>query len=128
VSAAFCGSKPGANTATSCGEKTMPAMQMPPRTTAVSVVTLFASRQAASSPLRVIVLLNVVTKAVDSAPSANKSRSRFGMRNAAVKASIAAVPPNSAAKIASRASPSKRLHMTASPTIPAALVFSCSVF
>jgi hypothetical protein len=54
--------------ATSCGEKTMPAMQMRAEHDGVSVVTLFASRHAASSPLRAIVLLNVVTKAVDSAP------------------------------------------------------------
>ena len=74
-----------------------------------------------------MVLLKVVTKAVDSAPSANRSRSRFGMRNAAVKASIMPPPPNNAAQISSRARPSNRLHITARPMIPAALVFSRSV-
>src|SRR5271154_3583046 len=73
-----------------------------------------------------MVFEKVVTKAVDSAPSANKSRSRFGMRNATVKASIAAPPPNNAAQMSSRASPSTRLHMTASPITPAALVFNRS--
>ncbi len=68
-------------------------------TTAVSVAVLFARRHAASSPPRAIVLLKVVTNAVDSAPSANRSRNRFGMRNAAVKASIAAPPQNRAANI-----------------------------
>jgi len=99
VSAAFSGSKPGAIVATSCGEKTTPARHNTPSTTAVSVAVLFARRHAASSPPRAIVLLKVVTNAVDSAPSANRSRNRFGMRNAAVKASIAAPPPNRAAKI-----------------------------
>src|SRR6202020_2921429 len=98
-------------------------MHMTPSTTAVSVATLLARRHAASLPPRAMVLLKVVTKAVDSAPSANRSRSRFGMRKAAVKASIAMPPPNSAAKICSRKSPSSRLHITARPMMPAALVF-----
>src|ERR1700678_3715859 len=73
-----------------------------------------------------MVLVKVVTKAVDSAPSANRSRNRLGMRKATVKVSISA-PPNSAPQIASRASPSRRLHSTASVMIPAALVFRRSV-
>src|ERR1700722_2436051 len=127
VSAAFSGSKPGARAATSWLENTIPAIHRSPSTPAVRVATLFARRHAESSPPRAMVLLKVVTNAVDSAPSANRSRSRFGIRNAAVKASIAAPPPNRAAKICSRASPSSRLHITARPMIPAALVFSFSV-
>ena len=100
---------------------------MAPSTSTVNVATLFARRQAARVALRAMVLLKVVTNAVDSAPSANRSRSRFGMRNAAVKASIAPPPPNSAAQTCSRASPSSRLHMTARPMIPAALVLRRSV-
>ena len=46
---------------------------------------------------------------------------QIGNRNAAVKSSIAAAP-NSAAQICSRARPSTRLHMTASPMTPAARV------
>ena len=84
----------------------MPSTQIALSTIAVSVATLSASRQAAASPPRAMVLLKVVTKAVDSAPSANRSRSRLGMRNAAVKASMAPPPPNSAAQICSRANPS----------------------
>src|SRR4029077_19246561 len=76
---------------------------------------------------RAMVLVNVVTNAVDSAPSANRSRNRFGMRNAAVNASMAPPPPNKAAQTCSRTSPSTRLHITARPMIPAALVFSRSV-
>ena len=127
VSAAFAGLKPGASRPTSCGEKIMPATQIDPSTTKVSVATLFASSQAAASPLRAMVLLKVVTNAVDRAPSANKSRSRLGMRNAAVNASMAPPPPNNAAQICSRASPSTRLHITARPMIPAAFVFKRSV-
>src|SRR5712671_7796365 len=127
VRAAFSGPNPGANNPTSCDENTMPATQIEPKTTRVNVATLFASRQAAASPLRAMVLLNVVTNAVDSAPSANRSRNRFGMRNAAVNASMAPPPPNKAAQTCSRTSPSTRLHITARPMIPAALVFSRSV-
>ena len=127
VTAALCGLNPGASTLTSWLENTMPARHSAPSTSTVSVATLFASRQAAPSPSRAMVLLKVVTKAVDSAPSANRSRSRFGMRNATVKASIALPPPNNAAQICSRARPSKRLHITARPMIAAALVFSRSV-
>ena len=93
----------------------------------VRVATLSASRHAARSPSTAVVLLKVVTKAVDNAPSANRSRNRLGMRKAMVNASMTRPPPNSAAKICSRARPSTRLHSTASPTTPAALVFSFSV-
>src|SRR3984893_14376428 len=126
VRAAFSGPNPGANSPTSCDENTMPATQIEPKTTRVNVATLFASRHAAASPLRAIVWVNVVTNAVDSAPSANRSRNRFGMRNAAVNASMAPPPPNKAAQTCSRTSPSTRLHITARPMIPAALVFSRS--
>jgi len=122
ASAALAGLNPGANAATSCGENTMPAMQISDSTTAVSVATLFARRQAASWPPRATVLLKVVTKAVDRAPSANRSRSRLGMRKAAVKASISAPPPNSAAYTCSRTSPRIRLQSTARLTTPAARV------
>ena len=126
VSAALAGLKPGASVATSCGENTMPSTHIAPRTTAAMVAILLASRQAAASLLRAAVLLKVATKAVDSAPSANRSRSRLGMRNAAVNASMAPPPPNSAAQTCSRMSPSTRLHMTARPMTPAARVLSRS--
>src|ERR1700688_1034032 len=126
VRAAFSGPNPGANSPTSCDENSMPATHIEPKTTRVNVATLFASRHAAASSLRAMVLLNVVTNAVDSAPSANRSRNRFGMRNAAVNASIAPPPPNKAAQTCSRTRPSTRLHITARPMIPAALVFSRS--
>ena len=46
-----------------------------------------------------------------SAPSANRSRSRFGMRNAAKNASLVAPAPSVSAKICSRARPSRRDNM-----------------
>src|SRR5437879_10787581 len=48
------------------------------------------------------------------------------MRKAMVNASMTRPPPKSAAKICSRARPSTRLQSTASPTTPAARVFSRS--
>src|ERR1700689_886258 len=126
VSAALSGSNPGASTATSQGAESTPMRVIALNATAASVATLLASRQAEASFSRAAVRVNTVTKAVDSAPSANRSRSRFGMRTAMVNASMTRPPPNSAAKICSRASPSTRLQSTASPTTPAALVFSLS--
>ena len=79
--------------------------------------TLFASRHAAGSPSRSIVFENVVMKAVESAPSANRSRNRFGVLNAMVKASIDRPAPKSMPKTTSRTSPSTREHITAKPTI-----------
>ncbi len=63
VKAALCGLNPGARTLTSWLENTMPAMHRAPSTSTVSVATLFASRHAAPSPWRAMVLLKVVTKA-----------------------------------------------------------------
>ena len=126
VSCALAGSNPGASAATSQGADTIPRTVMRLRVIAVSVATLLARRQAAPSSSAAAVLVNTVTKAVDSAPSANRSRSRLGMRNAMVNASMTRPPPKRAAKICSRASPSTRLHSTARPTTPAARVFSLS--
>ena len=50
--------------------------------TAASVIILLASIQADCSPSTLRRFENVVTNAWDSAPSANKSRSRLGTRNA----------------------------------------------
>src|ERR1700745_3147959 len=61
-------------------------------------------------------------KAVDSAPSANKSRSRFGNRNAIKKASRFLPAPNKPAKTISRIKPSTRLDRMAMPTTPVARV------
>ena len=109
---------------TSCGAKMMPSSVTTLMKTAVSVATLFASRQADSSPSVAIFPENVVMKAVERAPSANRSRNKFGRRNAIKNASRFFPAPKSPAKICSRISPRTRLHRTASPTIPVARVLT----
>ena len=74
---------------------------MPPNTRS-------ASRAAASSPSCLRVAVNVGTNAEVSAPSASRSRNRFGIRNATKNASATAPAPNRAANTISRASPSSR--------------------
>ncbi len=84
----------------------------------IESVTIFRpSAQAASSPSFFIVFENVVTKAVESAPSAKRSRSMFGVRNAAVKMPAKAVP-KSPFNSWSRTSPSTRLQRIAIETTP----------
>ena len=92
--------------------------------TAVKVATLFASRQADPSPSFAIFREKVVMKAVESAPSANKSRNKLGSRNAIKNASRFLPAPNKPAKICSRISPKTRLQRTARPTIPVARVLT----
>ena len=84
-------------------------------------MTRLPSRQAASRPRSVSVRVNVGTKAAVIAPSANRSRSRLGMRNATLKASIAGpvLAPNTAASTISRTRPSTRLVIVATPMRPA---------
>src|SRR5438552_15684496 len=93
---------------TSCGAKTMPRSVTTLMKTAVSVATLLASRQAGSSPSVAIFPEKVVMKAVERAPSANKSRNKFGNRKAIKKASRYFPAPNKPAKICSRISPRVR--------------------
>ena len=64
------------------GAASMPASVTRLMKTAASVIILFASAQADSSPSDFSFLENVVTNACDSAPSANRSRSRLGTRKA----------------------------------------------
>ena len=111
-------------TSTSWGAKMIPTSVITLMKTAVSVAILFASRQADSSPSFAIFPENVVMKAVESAPSANKSRNKLGSRNAIKNASRFLPAPNNPAKICSRISPSTRLQRTARPTIPVARVLT----
>ena len=80
------------------------------------------SRQAASRPSRSSVRLKVGTKAAVIAPSANRSRTRLGRRNATLKASIWWLAPNACASTCSRTSPRTRLAIVALPARPAARV------
>src|SRR6266480_3990352 len=113
---------PHVKRSTSCGANTIPSSVTTLMKTAVSVATLFARRHADSSPSTAIFFENVVMNAVDSAPSANKSRSKFGNRNAIRNASRFLPAPNNPANTVSRINPSMRLDRTAIPTTPAARV------
>ena len=63
--------------------------------------------------------MKVGTNADDSAPSANKSRVRLGMRKPNIKASYAWPAPNIRAMMPSRTKPLMRLMKTASDATPA---------
>src|SRR6266849_5587130 len=111
--------KPGAIAATSAGANQMPASVMVPTTIASVFTTRLARRHAAASPRCSSRQVKVVTKAAERAPSANRSRSRFGMRNAATKASSSRPAPKKTANACSRTSPRMRLASTATLTTPA---------
>ena len=121
VSATFPGmaAKPGAIAATNVGANQMPSSVRAPTTSASPFTTRFASRHAACSPSRSKRCVNVVTNAAESAPSAKRSRSRFGMRNAVTKASSSRPAPKNIANVCSRTRPRTRLKNTAALTMPA---------
>ena len=104
----------------SCGANRIPSSVTMLMNTAVSVATLFASSHADSSPRVAMRFENVVMNAVESAPSANKSRNKFGTRNAIRNASRFFPAPKRPAKTTSRIRPRTRLHKTAMPTMPVA--------
>ena len=101
------------------GAKIQPMMQIRLSKIINAVATRFDRRKASSSPLICCTCVNVVTKAADSAPSANRSRSKLGIRNAVRKASYCRPAPKSAAKTWSRTKPSTRLAITARLMMPA---------
>ena len=95
--------------------------KMMPRTTSAAVITMrplitrFPRRHADSFPAVVRWRVNVGTNALLIAPSANRSRTRFGTRKATLYASVASPAPNSAARTCSRTTPSTRLVIVAAP-------------
>ena len=97
----------------------MPRTTRTPVTTSSELMTRLPRRQAASRPRSASVRVKVGTNAAVIAPSANRSRSRLGTRNATLKASIAVPAPNRAARTVSRATPSSRLAIVATPISPA---------
>src|SRR4051812_6260340 len=86
-----------------------------PVDTSSALMTLLPRRHAAGLPPRVNSRMNTGTNAALIAPSAKRSRTRFGMRNATLNASIAFPAPNIEARTWSRASPRMRLAMVAAP-------------
>ena len=123
VKAASRGSNPGARRLTSGPAKTMPSRLTALMKTAASVNILEASAHAAAEPSFSSFCEKTVMNAVESAPSANRSRRRLGRRKAMRKSPIAAVP-NKALKSTSRTRPRTRLSMTAAAMTPLARVLS----
>ena len=100
------------------------ANKMPSNTTRVVArasvpKTRRANSNARASPSCSRTSVKVGTNAAARAPSAKKSRRRFGMRKANTNASANRVVANRAAKTASRASPRIREHIVALATSPA---------
>ena len=75
--------------------------------------------RARARPPSVSVRVNVGTNAALIAPSAKRSRTRFGIRNATRNASISLPAPKRTASTWSRTRPSSRLVSVASPISPA---------
>ena len=73
--------------------KRMPRTDNVPVMTSSALMTRLPSRQACSRPRVSRVRVNAGTNAAVIAPSAKRSRSRFGIRKATLKASIAALAP-----------------------------------
>ncbi len=86
--------KPPASNCTSGSAKTIARTTITPVTTTSALRTALPSRQARSRPSVARVLLKVGTSAALIAPSANRSRTRFGTRNATRNASIESLAPN----------------------------------
>ena len=78
-------SQPGFKRRTNQGANATPAIAMTAMKQSESASIFLPSAHAASSPSFLIFFVKVVTKAVDRAPSANRSRSMFGVLKAAVK-------------------------------------------
>ncbi len=73
-----------------------------------SVAARSTSSLVSESPRRVLYSERTGTKACENAPSANRRRSRLGMRKATKKASVARPAPNSLAITTSRMNPRMR--------------------
>src|SRR4051812_36730368 len=86
-----------------------------PVATSNALIVLFPRRHAAGGPSVVSVRVNVGMKAALMAPSAKRSRSRLGTREATINASIVFPAPKRAARICSRTRPRMRLVMVAAP-------------
>jgi hypothetical protein len=119
-------SSPGAMSATTWSAQATPAKTIAPTSTSTSDTTVPASRHAASGPRLRRASAKVGTKALESAPSAKRSRSRLGMRNATTKASDHRLAPMRMAKIWSRRSPSTREAMVAPDSQMARPTFTTS--
>ncbi len=110
---------PAAKARTSHGVVSQPTTHSASSTTSSVDMSWRPRAHASASPRRSRTSVKVGTNADDIAPSANRSRSRLGMRNATLNASVASPAPNRIAMTCSRASPSTRESRVAAPTTPA---------
>src|SRR4030095_4033841 len=86
-----------------------------PVPTSTGLMTLLPSRQAEVRSPDASCRMKTGTNAALSAPSANKSRTRFGIRKATLNASMALPAPNIDASTWSRTRPRMRLVIVAAP-------------
>ena len=126
AAAPMCSPSPGAISAISGSAHAIPASTSAPTTTSNSDTTVPASRHAASGPRLRRTSAKVGTKALESAPSAKRSRSRLGMRKAKTKASDQRLAPMRMTKSWSRRSPSTREAMVAADSQMARPTFTTS--
>src|SRR5262245_51706140 len=98
----------------------MPPTTRMPVTTSSALMTLLPSRHAAARSPPASCRMKTGTNAALIAPSANRSRTRFGIRKATLKASMALLAPNIDASTWSRTRPRMRLVMVAAPADAAA--------
>src|SRR5512138_244329 len=86
-----------------------------PVTTSSALIALLPSRQAAVRSPEASCCMKTGTNAAVIAPSANRSRTTFGIRKATLKASMALPAPNIDASTWSRTRPRMRLVIVAAP-------------
>ena len=106
---------------TRTGAAATPTTQVANKAQARMVATALINSCVASSPCWLRVAASKGTKAWEKAPSANKRRKRFGMRNATLKASVAALAPKLAAISCSRNKPVTLETRVSRDTVEAAL-------
>ena len=106
---------------TSHGAATTPSTQVSKSAHTSTVATCPTSTRVASSPSFSRVAASTGTKAWLKAPSANRRRSRLGMRNATLNASVSALAPKVAAISNSRTKPVTRDSSVKSETVEADL-------
>ncbi len=111
---------PSAISQTSTGEASTPRITVASSAHSSTVATASTSAWVALSPFSARLCASSGTKACEKAPSANSRRSRLGMRNATLKASVMTLAPKAAATICSRTKPVMRDASVRRETVDAA--------
>ena len=115
------GFKPLAITHTSAGAPITPITQVMSSTSESRLATWSIMRLVAASPSVCLLAASTGTKAWLNAPSANRRRSKFGMRKATLKASVSAPAPKAEAMSCSRTRPVMRDTSVSNEMVEAAL-------